>query len=110
MCRWIADGVREFDASPLRTARLSVPHASGAGKVGAGKDTQRSSVGGLDALFAHASIKGDVSQLLQDEVAQLGAVHVLELTAADWLGLPSWSRLRPLEQRRLLSHASQMSP
>jgi hypothetical protein len=35
------------------------------------------------------------------DVLSLGAVDVSELTGADWRGLPSWKKLRPLEVRRL---------
>ena len=36
------------------------------------------------------------------EAAAVGAVHVSELTGADWQGLLSWPMLRPLQQRRVM--------
>ena len=49
-----------------------------------------------------AVIRASVGEALSREVVALGAVNVRELTVADWSSLPSWSQLRPLEQRRIL--------
>ena len=49
-----------------------------------------------------AVIRASVGEALLREVVALGAVNVRELTVADWSALPSWSQLRPLEQRRIL--------
>ena len=45
-----------------------------------------------------------VVDALGADMSALGAIHVNELTADDWKSLPSWSRLRVLEQRRLLAN------
>ena len=51
-------------------------------------------------LPAHA-----VRELFAD-VTAAGAVHVQELIVADWQSFSSWSKLRPLEARRLLRAAA----
>ena len=40
------------------------------------------------------------------DVTAAGAVHVQELIVADWQSFSSWSKLRPLEARRLLRAAA----
>ena len=52
----------------------------------------------LGALQApHATCKA-----LLEDLEQLGAVCVAELTAADWESLSTWGMLLPLQRRRLL--------
>ena len=60
-------------------------------------------VDGLVALLESSRIQGPVRVDLTREVLSLGAVHVRELGRTDWLGLNSWSRLREMEQRRVLA-------
>ena len=55
---------------------------------------------GKAELPAHA-----VRELFAD-VTVAGAVHVQELTVADWQPFLSWSKLLPLEARRLLRAAA----
>ena len=45
----------------------------------------------------------ELVQAVHADVVNTGAVDVRELAVSDWASLPSWSRLRPLEQRRLLA-------
>ena len=54
-------------------------------------------------LLESSRIQGPVRVDLTREVLSLGAVHVRELGRTDWLGLNSWSRLREMEQRRVLA-------
>ena len=60
---------------------------------------------GLNALLVTPCVPEELAQVLRQEVLELGAVDVRELTAADWAGLLSWGQLRTLEQRRLLKSA-----
>ena len=61
-------------------------------------------VGGFGHLVAVTFIpKTAADQVLQD-LLNLGAVHVQELTRNDWAALPSFAALLPLQQRRLLFH------
>ena len=53
--------------------------------------------------MAAASLNGPVVAALLADVVAAGAVHVRELTTDDWLALPEWGTLRPLEKRRLTS-------
>jgi hypothetical protein len=43
-----------------------------------------------------------IADRLRAEVVALGAICARGLSAEDWPGLPSWTALRALEQRRLL--------
>ena len=59
-------------------------------------------VTGLPAAMVNARVPPDVADVLHSEVFALGAVDVSELSLHDWEQLHSWSKLRPLEVRRLL--------
>ena len=58
---------------------------------------------GLDDFCRAAQIPCELVEAMGKDMEREGAVHVRELTAADWGGLPSWSQLRPLQQRRVLA-------
>ena len=55
------------------------------------------------ALTHRVSIPDDVANALHDDALAVGAASVSELTADDWAAMPSWGRLLPLQQRRVLS-------
>lgn len=59
-------------------------------------------VQGMDALVQEAQVPREAAEALLAELVELGAVHVRELPAAEWVSLAAWSLLRPLERRRLL--------
>ena len=46
-----------------------------------------------------------MNKVLVEELEQLGAVHIAELTAADWESLSTWGELLPLQRRHLLQCA-----
>ena len=56
---------------------------------------------GFAGKMAAAKLSGLIVADLFSDVLCLGAVDVAELSDADWQGLPSWKKLRPLEVRRL---------
>ncbi len=60
-------------------------------------------VGGFLDIMAASKLSGPIADALRDDIAATGAVHVSELTLLDWKGLPSWSKLRVMEARRLSS-------
>ena len=58
---------------------------------------------GMSAEVERARIPRDKAAALEAELCAQGAIHVQELTAADWKALSSWVALLPFEQRRLLA-------
>ena len=97
MCRWIVDGAATHDADAAVAAPAPVLPLA-AGELGAPGQVE-----GLQHLMSAARLSGPVVAALMADVVAAGAVHVRELTSDDWLALPSWGSLRPLEKRRLTS-------
>lgn len=93
MARWIRDGAAARDA---RAALQPQPQP---------QQAVASEVGGFADLAGRAQLPPATAAALLRELQQLGAVHVRELTRADWEGLQAWSLLRPFEQRRLTQAA-----
>ena len=52
-------------------------------------------------FMATARVDAGLAAKLMEDARAFGAIHVTELTLADWQQLPSWKQLRPLEWRRL---------
>ena len=92
---WIRDGGAAFDAQMA----LGGPQP---GRVAAAAGTSRG-VTGLQAILEDASIPPASVAALAGEVEALGAVHVQELSRADWCGLHAWAKLREIERRRILA-------
>ena len=88
MSKWILE----------RSAEAAAPRSS----PSAPPTSPMSGVHGFSAGIAGGKVPPETAKLLQSEVGALGAVDVNELSLHDWEGLPSWSKLRPLEVRRLL--------
>lgn len=65
------------------------------------------SVQGLSSLLAKARLPQEVEGHLTQDMVNLGAVSVSELTETDWRSLPTWQTLRVFEQRRLLKASTQ---
>ena len=61
---------------------------------------------GFAGVMSKAELPVHAVRELFADVSAAGAVHVKELTVADWQSFPSWSKLRPLEARRLLRAAA----
>ena len=105
MCSWIVDASNQHDAAPaLQQPILPLqPNVSPAGSephgpLGPGE------VLGLRTLAAKAQLPRAVVDALGAEIVALGAVHVNELTPDDWKTNISWTRLRTMEQHRLLAN------
>ena len=58
---------------------------------------------GFAEVVAQAVVPKETADAMLHDVRMLGAVHVSELSADDWAGLPSWAKMRPLERRRWLA-------
>lgn len=97
MCRWIVDGAATHDANAVVAAAGPVL------PIAVGEPSAPDHVEGLQQLMSAARLSGAVVPALAADVVAAGAVHVRELTTDDWIALPSWSSLRPLEKRRLMS-------
>ena len=92
MAAWIRDRAAEHDASVALAAPVTAMSPSVAGHVI-----------GLDDMLQRARIPRPAAEELKAEICGLGAVHVRELTHADWQMLEAWGRLREMERRRVLS-------
>ena len=94
MARWIRDAATAHDGGAI-VRQLSRVDADDSGD-----DIPR----GMLDLIRDAQIPSASALSLQRDVAaaDLGAVDIRELRVEDWLRLPSWHVLRPLEQQRLL--------
>ena len=96
MARWIRKFSDEAAAAPapIPVAMSSSPADS------------FSAVRGFAGRMVVAKLAGPVVDTLFSDVLALGAVDVTELSLNDWKQLPSWSKLRPLEVRRLAAAAA----
>lgn len=98
MARWIKDGAAEADAqSMMQSAAVQLPVAKG---------DHSGRLAGMSAVASQAQLPADTASLLEAEILAEGAVHVKELTPEDWAGLSSFARLKPFQQRRLMSAVS----
>ena len=97
MAKWMVEGAAAADAA------AALRHQVNAAGGGGGEDAEGDPVQGFMDVVRQAVLPHDIGQALHGEAVALGAVHVSELTPADWQGLPSWPTLRPLQQRRLMN-------
>ena len=103
MCQWISEGACSWDSArgacgvPPVPASSSAPPDSFACRVNA--------VVGLGECLAALRATDSTSKALLEDLEQLGAVHVAELTASNWETLSVWGALLPLQRRRLLQSA-----
>ena len=97
LAEWILKGSADFDA--MGPAIIRHP-----GAYSAAPSNETENVEGFVKLMETARIPGPMQAALAQELQELGAVDVGELTADDWQGLVSWAALRPLQQRRILQH------
>jgi hypothetical protein len=58
---------------------------------------------GFADLAVEAKIALERMAPFESELLNVGAVHVGEVSAAEWQALQSWAVLRQFEQRRLLA-------
>ena len=58
-------------------------------------------VQGFDSLVVSAKVRGPIVDELLAEIVAAGAVHIKEWSLSDWKALPSWSKLRLFQVRRL---------
>ena len=98
MARWIVNASNAGDAAPALQPVLPV-------QVAAGPLQERSmAITGFHDMMAAVRFPATVCEAVLEDLENLGAASVSELTMADWTSLNAWSLLRPLEQRRLLHH------
>ena len=107
MARWIVEGSSELPSAPLLgTAVLPSPPLSSSPLPWPAKVDAYASVTGFAGLTGKAELPAHAVRELFADVTAAGAVHVQELIVADWQSFPSWSKLRPLEVRRVLRAAA----
>ena len=100
MARWIVSESSAGDAASSLQPLLPVRDAVGA--PGALVPAPEEAVAGLGELVSSARIGGEGAAALRQDLIDLGAISVRELTMVDWAALPAWRLLRPLEQRRAM--------
>ena len=102
LCFWIRELAAQHDTRLVLQAPPSPSHY--AIEV---PDMRRSeSITGLAALAERAKLPAHKIDQIRAELEALGAIHIAELTAADWQSLSCWPTLLPFEQRRLLASRS----
>jgi hypothetical protein len=107
MARWIVEGSSAPPSAALPgTAVLPSPPPSSHPSPWPAKVDAYASVTGFACVMSKAELPVHAVRELFADVSAAGAVHVKELTVADWQSFPSWSKLRPLEARRLLRAAA----
>ena len=107
MARWIVEGSSALPSAALPcTAVLPSPPPSSGPSPWPAKVDAYASVTGFAGSMSKAELPVHAVRELFADVSAAGAVHVKELTVADWQSFPSWSKLRPLEARRLLRAAA----
>jgi len=94
MSRWIFERCAAHDANALVHAPL--PGAAVQLPVAGPK------VPGLDVLLSAARLPDYVEKGFEEELLDLGAVSISEVTPQDLAQLPLWPQLKVLEQRRLM--------
>ena len=101
LAKWVLEGASEHDAASL--VGRSLPQLACATS-----DFQRAAapdaIDGFKHLMEVARIPHPEQHALATDLEELGAADVAELMQSDWESLASWSRLKPLQQRRLLQH------
>ena len=101
LAKWIVEACGKYDASQVLNPAPLLP-------VDARSD--ESAVVNLGSWLDLARPPKRVRVAMVAEIVGLGALNVQELTQEDWERLPSWSCLRPLERRRLLSMVANGTP
>ena len=100
-CKQLVEQSAAFTTQlPQEPAALSGPLAAQAEQ--AGPSSAGVQLHMMDWLQDRARLSDDVVRALTADVLALGALSVQELHPEDWEALPSWPRLKPFEQRRLL--------
>lgn len=105
MCKWIVEGAAAFDRRPA--LQVAPPSAAG---VQPGQhhppsrnEEQGYNIIGFSELVRCSSLPAAVADSLSQDLRQMGAVHVCELTLEDWQGCLAIQSARPLEQRRFFN-------
>lgn len=106
MARWIRNAAMASDArqlvqrplplaapSPVAAHVHLLPRSTGASRM--------PSVEGMEELAFETRLLPSVAAAIEQELVELGAVHIRELMATEWPQLRTWAQLKPLEQRRL---------
>ena len=93
MAAWIREGAARYDAAGALSSPV-LPVAGGA--------EDRAQIEGFGGFVDAARLPVQVTEALRAELLDLGVVDITEVAPSDWRALPSWSDLRPFEQRRVL--------
>ena len=96
-CKWLVAAAAAFTTGPP---------CAGPQPPAPGSSAAQGGVDGFLALLLGAAIPQDAAHALHGDALALGAASVAELTSEDWVALPSWAKLLPLQQRRVLSAAA----
>ena len=99
MARWIVAGAAAHDANTGLRPILPIAPSSAA-------RSEQNPICGFNDLFKVVQVSADVQEHVLADLHDLGAVDVKELGLSDWERLESFSNLRPLQKRRLLSFLS----
>ena len=100
MAKWIVSESSAWDAASSLQVVLPVQGAAGA--PDARMSEAEEAVDGLGELTSSARVGSDGAAALRQDLLDLGAISVRELSMADWTAMPAWRMLRTLEQRRVL--------
>ncbi len=101
--RCLSVWVRDFAAQHDVRLALQAPSTPSQHAVVAPDIRGPESITGLAALAERAKLPARKVEQICAELQALGAIHIRELTAADWQALTCWPALLPFEQRRLLA-------
>ena len=109
MCKWIVECAAVHDSRPSPSAvvmPLVLEGVPGLGPAVQPPGESAQSVCGYAVLVQSARFPADLAHSLLQDLLAMGAVDVRELSLADWGICVSFTRARPLEQRRLLNALS----
>ena len=102
MAKWIVEGAAAHDAAAavqpvinVQAPREDLRHL---------EQQRLEAIVGLSEVIAAVLLPGSAAEALLNDLEDLGAANVAELTPADWQALAFWAVLRPLQKRRLERH------
>ena len=99
LAKWVRDGAATFDAAAALQPPLTVPVATAAASAAIGDCEE---VTDLALFLETAKLPPQIVLSLTQQIVALGAVHVQELSRADWSQLPAWASMKELERCRVL--------
>ena len=100
MARWIRESAAAHDARGLAQPTLPVR------PPGQPSDSGVPLLGDMCVLAHEAGLPAAAAAALEQELVELGALHVRELPVTEWPQLRAWVLLKPLQQRRVAAWLS----